>query len=183
MSTGVGKRGVLVAAAAVGLLCSTSCRPSVDTSEAGAGGWPEPLRQMAVDAEQEFQAPTVSVQAVMDLPEDVIVVDVRNLDESTVSQLAGAQLLSTDQQRAEFLASAPTQQVLVYCTAGWRSGDYTRQLVDAGITAWNLEGGICAWAVAGNELVDADGKPTLKIHSFNDDMKKCVPATHEAVVE
>ena len=39
--------------------------------------------------------------------------------------------------------------ILVYCTVGCRSGAYTKKLQKQGFNAFNLYGGVLAWALEG----------------------------------
>ena len=99
-----------------------------------------------------------------------------------MSSVPGARALADDAARAAFLAAPPDGPVLVVCTAGWRSAEFTGHLIRAGVQASNVEGGVCALAAAGVELVDAEGRPTRRIHAFSSDFADCVPAGFEAVV-
>ncbi len=141
--------------------------------------WPDPLQKIAAKAFSRFGVPTVLPAEVV--PDQVLLIDVRTPEEVAVSRIPEARLLVSQDQRDEFLHSNPSQPVVVYCTAGWRSAEFTEELVDVGIPAVNLSGGICAWAAAERPVVDADGNPTRRIHSFNEDFADCVPENFQAV--
>lgn len=49
--------------------------------------------------------------------------------------------------------------VVCVCHSGGRSAHAADALVRAGFDAWNLAGGMTAWAAAGLPVVDADGAP------------------------
>jgi rhodanese-related sulfurtransferase len=89
-----------------------------------------------------------------------LVVDARSPAEIAVSRIPGAILPH------QLPAADDGRPVLVYCTIGMRSAQATRRLRGAGYTAFNLTGGVLAWAAAGGELVDADGQPTRKVHTY-----------------
>ena len=117
-----------------------------------------------------------------------IVVDVREPRETDVSRVPGAVLLPDRRAREAFIAERSAageaeRAVLVYCTAGWRSAEATLEFRAAGLPAYNLEGGVCAWAVAGGPLVDADGAATRRIHAYSADFADCVPSSYEIVVD
>jgi rhodanese-related sulfurtransferase len=144
------------------------------------GAWPPSLAELAERTRDRFAAPTVTVAGAAAL-DDPIVVDVRTPPEIAVSRLEGSRPLPTEEDREAFLSEHPARPVLVYCTAGWRSAEYTQVLRDHGIEAFNLEGGICSWVLHGKQIVDAAGGPATRIHAFSADFADCVPAGYEAV--
>jgi rhodanese-related sulfurtransferase len=146
-----------------------------------ASDWPPHLADIVAEAREEFGVPTVSVVERGALPAGTVVVDVRTAEESAVSSLPGARRLSSKSARKAFLAEKPAGPVLVYCTAGWRSAEFTRDLRKAGVEAYNLEGGICAWALYGQSVVDDAGQETRRIHGYSSDWADCVPEGYEAV--
>ncbi len=56
-------------------------------------------------------------------------------------------------------SSADGRPVIAVCRSGNRSGDATRQLRRAGVDAFNLSGGMLAWAEGGLPIVRTDGTP------------------------
>ncbi len=143
--------------------------------------WPDHLAEIVAEARDEFRVPTVTVRGRAKLPPGLIVVDVRAAEEAAVSAVPGARLLDSKAKRRAFLEEEHEQPVLVYCTAGWRSAEFTRDLRAAGVDAYNLEGGLCAWALYGQALVDAAGEPTKRVHGYSKDWADCVPPGYEAV--
>ncbi len=143
--------------------------------------WPEHLVSIVAEARERFGVPTLSVADRKTLPPETIVVDVRQPHEMAVSTIAGARRLESKSARQAFLREKPNAPVLVYCTAGWRSAEFTEDLVDAGVEAYNLEGGICAWVLHGNTVVDAGGEPTQRVHGYSAEWADCVPEGYEAV--
>lgn len=73
------------------------------------------------------------------------------------------------------------RQIVPYCTIGYRSAHYTRQLKQQGIDAANLVGSIVSWAEAGLPLVTPDGDQTQRLHTWS----RCIPAPagYQQVVE
>jgi rhodanese-related sulfurtransferase len=145
--------------------------------------WPEQLREWSAKAREEIGAPTLTAAEAAALPDDVLVVDVREAREIAVSTLPRAMPLASEAARDEFVRKAAGETVLVYCTVGWRSAQYAKALADAGITAFNIDGGLCAWAAAGLPVLDAAHQPTKRIHAYSRDFAGCVPAGFEAVTE
>ena len=57
--------------------------------------------------------------------------------------------------------------VVPFCTVGYRSAQYCRQLHAEGLRARNLEGSILAWTQAGYELVTRPAQEaTARVHVF-----------------
>ena len=146
-------------------------------------GWPEQLKSLVISARDRFEVPSLFPVAGFDLPGDAVIVDVRTSAEIAVSVIPGSRALSDDDLREAFLAEIHPGPVVVYCTAGWRSAEFTAELVDAGVQAVNLEGGVCAWALMGGALVDQQGASTQRIHAFSDDFAQCVPHGFQAVFD
>ncbi len=93
-----------------------------------------------------------------------LILDVRSDEERRVSILPGATDLGSWRAHRRQWQGRP---VLAYCTIGYRSGRYTRKLRREGIEAYNLAGGILAWAHAGGPVVDGrTGRPTHRVHVY-----------------
>lgn len=104
----------------------------------------------------------------------LVLVDVREADEQAVSTLPGCpsgavQVLSRtefDAIKARHLRS----RVVCYCTAGYRSGLYAKQLIEDGYSAVNLAGGIVGWTQAGLPLAagppGSQGGDTRRVHVY-----------------
>lgn len=176
-------RGARRMAALVLALLAACAEPGVpDPPATRVEGWPEQLSELVDSARERFGVPSVDATSVPGaLPPGAVLVDVRTADEIAVSRVSGARPLTDDAARAAFLAAQPEQPVYVVCTAGWRSAEFTSYLIQGGIEAYNVEGGLCALAAAGAELVDAAGEPTRRIHAFSQDFIGCVPDGYEAV--
>ena len=108
--------------------------------------------------------PTVAVDSVPSpLPEGLVVIDVREPVEWRHGHIDGARhipLREVPQRRAE----VPTDhQVLVVCKVGSRSARATGFLVQNGIDAVNLDGGMLDWEAAGRPMVSESGHPAQVI--------------------
>lgn len=104
----------------------------------------------------------ISVEELLDLQQRgrVTLVDVRDDKERVISMIPGAV------SRAAFEddpAAHRDATVVTYCTLGYRSGLYARQLQQEGWRVFNLEGSILAWTHSGRPLADGDG-PTRRVH-------------------
>jgi rhodanese-related sulfurtransferase len=97
------------------------------------------------------------------IPAGAIVLDVRENDEWAAGHIDGAVHLPMGEV-PDRLAELPTDQpVAVLCRAGGRSARVTAYLVQAGIDARNINGGMQAWEAAGRPMVSENGGPPTVI--------------------
>jgi rhodanese-related sulfurtransferase len=110
----------------------------------------------------------------------LIVVDVREPVEFSVSRLRGARHVGTATEIKNFInALGPNIKgatVVFYCTSGGRSGPYAQMAQDdlkaAGAkNTFTLKGGIIAWANDQRPLVDAKGA-TPYVHTYDAETAK-----------
>lgn len=100
--------------------------------------------------------PTVSVG---DVPGDGFLLDVREGDEWAAGHAEGAVHVPMSDflaRFAEVTEKAADRRVFVVCRVGGRSAQVTGYLVQQGIEAVNVDGGMQSWVDAGRPLV-ADG--------------------------
>lgn len=160
-------RRALAVAAACLLPTSGACGQSSD-AEAAAKRLAVSRSAHAVHEEYP-DVPVLSPQQVMAAmkTDDVVLVDVRSPEERGVSMLPGAM------SRAEFEAAladpdadlAKGRTVVAYCTIGFRSSAWAKQMAERGVPVFNLEGSILAWTHAAGPLV-ANGTPTRRLHVY-----------------
>jgi rhodanese-related sulfurtransferase len=124
--------------------------------------------------------PFISAAEVAALVRDggCVLVDARSAKEQKVSMIPGA--VTADEIRAA-LAGLGGRKLIVYCTVGVRSGDMARKLRNDGIDAYNLRGGVLAWARA-QEAFACQGKPTKSVHVFGSAWN-VLPAGYTPVME
>jgi rhodanese-related sulfurtransferase len=101
--------------------------------------------------------------------EPIVLLDTRAIEEFNVSHLQGAQFIDykkfTTQQLDTLSRNTP---IVVYCSVGYRSERVGEKLIAAGFKdVKNLYGGIFEWANKGHPLVDANGRTTLNVHTYN----------------
>ena len=94
---------------------------------------------------------------------EVVLVDVRSPEEIAVSFIPGA---ITKEEFEDNLDRYRDSTIVVYCTIGYRSGKYAKELRQRGIELLNLEGSLLAWTHVGGKLVNATGA-TKQIHVFD----------------
>ena len=90
-----------------------------------------------------------------------VILDVRPQVERDISMIPEALTLEQFERKAY-----QDNHVLVYCTVGYRSGLYVRELQEEGIKAFNLWGGVLAWALEGEAFVTPNGQKTSKVHVY-----------------
>lgn len=108
---------------------------------------------------------SVPAVPVSDLPEDIVLLDVREDDEWTAGHAPEAVHVPMGQvpQRLDEIATAvPGRPVHVVCRSGARSARITAYLSGIGLEAVNVDGGMRAWSGAGRPLVaEASAPPTV----------------------
>ncbi|MFK4224583.1 rhodanese-like domain-containing protein [Streptomyces sp. NPDC019890] len=106
--------------------------------------------------------PSVDPAAV---PADGLVLDVREDDEWAAGHVKGALHVPMSDFVARFgevtEALADGGRAYVMCRVGGRSAQVTQYLVQQGIDAVNIEGGMLAWDGAGRPMVTDDGTPAF----------------------
>jgi rhodanese-related sulfurtransferase len=145
-------------------------------------GWPELLISWAEKATGRFGVPTLTAAGAAGLSDEVLIVDVRETREIKISRISGSLPLSSKTAQSDFIARAAGKTVVVYCTVGWRSAEYTERLVVAGVDAYNIDGGICGWAASGEPLINSLGLISHDIHAYNADFTGAVPEGYEPVL-
>ncbi|MGW7362654.1 rhodanese-like domain-containing protein [Streptomyces sp. NPDC054841] len=109
-------------------------------------------------------APLPSVD-VASVPADGLVLDVREDDEWAAGHVEGALHVPISDFVARFgqvtEAVAEGRRAYVMCRVGGRSAQVTQYLVQQGIDAVNIDGGMQAWDAAGRPMVTEDGSPAF----------------------
>jgi rhodanese-related sulfurtransferase len=105
------------------------------------------------------QIPTVTIDGVPDpLPDSVAVLDVREPVEWMHGHIEGATHIPL-MELPQRLEEVPPGQVLVVCKVGGRSAQAVGYLVQQGIDAVNLDGGMLEWADSGRPMVAESESP------------------------
>jgi rhodanese-related sulfurtransferase len=93
------------------------------------------------------------------VPDGLVVLDVREDDEWTAGHVEGSMHIPLNELDARLGEVSADAQTLVVCRSGNRSAYATAFLLQQGIDAVNLDGGLVAWASAGRRLVTDSGQP------------------------
>jgi rhodanese-related sulfurtransferase len=103
--------------------------------------------------------PTASVAGVPDpLPVGLLVLDVREDQEWDAGHIPGSVHVPLMQLGARYPELPDADQTLVVCRVGNRSAYAAGFLLQQGVDAVNLDGGLVEWQRAGRELVTDDGR-------------------------
>ena len=104
------------------------------------------------------QAPMSVAQSLVSEP--VLLLDVRTRDEFDAEHLACAiHVIAPEAAHRlihDFLVATPHGRIVAYCTVGYRSAQFAEHMASVGCAhVENLEGGIWAWAAAGQPIIRA----------------------------
>ena len=115
----------------------------------------------------------------------VCVVDVRESDEWEAGHLPDAIHLPLGSLSEQFDAVPSDVDVVAVCRTGRRSARAVEMLRKHGRRAENLDGGLIAWAEAGNSLVDYRGQPgfVLPPEEDRDDLPEDLAQTRDNFLE
>jgi rhodanese-related sulfurtransferase len=112
---------------------------------------------------EAMDIPTASVSGVPDpLPDGLLVLDVREDDEWRAGHVEGSvhvPLMELGARYTDLPELSEADQTLVVCRVGNRSAYAAAFLIQQGIDAVNLEGGLAAWEASGRSLVADGGRP------------------------
>jgi rhodanese-related sulfurtransferase len=109
-----------------------------------------------------LSVPSVTVdQLPTQLPDDLVVVDVREPIEWQHGHLEGSLHLPMSELPARFDELPPDRRLLIVCKVGGRSARVVQYLVQQGIDAFNLDGGLVEWEAAGRPLISDAGDPMV----------------------
>jgi rhodanese-related sulfurtransferase len=109
-----------------------------------------------------MEIPTASVSGIPDpLPAGLLVLDVREDDEWRAGHVEGSLHVPLMELDARYGELPEADQTLVVCRVGNRSAYAAAFLIQQGIAAVNLEGGLVAWVAAGRALVADHDQPPM----------------------
>lgn len=103
--------------------------------------------------------PTVSVS---EIPDDAVLLDVREADEWKAGHSERARHLPLTELAARYTEIPIDDQVYVICRSGGRSARATTWLNQNGFEATNVAGGMGAWQDGGLPLVGEPDEPYVK---------------------
>ncbi|WP_436517596.1 rhodanese-like domain-containing protein [Ekhidna sp. To15] len=113
--------------------------------------------------------PLIKADSLKPRMDDVVILDTRAIEEFEISHLHGARFVDYDAFEIDQVKDIPKdQEVIVYCSVGYRSERVGEKLKKAGFTnVKNLYGGIFSWKNEGYEVVGVNNTPTDSVHTYN----------------
>lgn len=115
-----------------------------------------------IDSYLTFNADTISVESAIE-KNTVVFVDCRAKEEYEVSKIEGAIYYENFNWEDH-----EGKDIVVYCSIGKRSEDYSVKLVSKGAKkVFNLYGGIFDWVNKGNPVVNQEGQETEEVHTYS----------------
>lgn len=113
--------------------------------------------------------PLIKADSLQSKVADVVLLDTRAKEEYQISHIKGARFIDYDDFEMNQVEDIPKdQEVIVYCSVGYRSERVGEQLQKAGFSnVKNLYGGIFGWKNEGYEVVGPNNMPTDSVHTYN----------------
>ena len=109
------------------------------------------------------------LKALLDKGEAPIIIDVREPEEQAVSRIPGAKTIEEFEQFRRTARFTKDTLIVTHCTIGYRSGNYAKELNGSGIgNVRNLAGSLLSWTHVGGALVDSNGEPTKRVHTYGE---------------
>lgn len=154
---------LLVAALALATGCAFWRKPPPDRPSLVNRELDEKLAQLL-----RYDVPLVSVDSLTRMTAPLLL-DTRGRYEFQVSHLPGAVRVEPGQAPPTWLDTVPRDRlIVVYCSVGYRSEKFARELRAAGFTAVsNLYGSLFEWVDRGHLVVDSTGAPTDQVHTYD----------------
>ncbi len=116
-----------------------------------------------------FTVPAISCDQLKASQEKFLVLDAREPEEFMVSHIAQSKNVGFKKFDISMLDDVTKETpIVVYCSIGYRSEKIGEKLKNAGFShVYNLYGSIFEWINQSNAIVDINGLPTKKIHTYN----------------
>jgi len=128
-----------------------------------------PEFEKEVDSYLTYSVPAITVKNLIQIKDDVVLLDAREMNEYEVSHIPGAKYVGFDNFDDSVLEGIDKdQRIVIYCSIGFRSEKIGEKIKKLGFSnAYNLFGSIFEWTNAGQPLEDKNGKSTNRIHTYN----------------
>lgn len=105
---------------------------------------------------QDMAVPQVPAAQV---PQDALLLDVREHDEWEAGHVPGAQHIPLGELGTRYTELGRDRPLYVICRVGHRSGHAARALAGAGWQAHNVSDGMVGWQAAGRPMTSESGTP------------------------
>lgn len=116
-----------------------------------------------------FTIPVIDVTAAIKFKPEFVFLDAREKEEYDLSHIEGAGHIGFENfDISEISHLDKGQNIIVYCSVGYRSEKIGERLKKAGYkNIYNLYGSIFEWVNRGYPIVDSTGTNTLILHTYN----------------
>ena len=123
-----------------------------------------------------LKVPVIGVDEAFKFRSQFKFIDIREREEFEVSHIPNAIYGGYDDFDISNLSEIEKgQEIIVYCSIGYRSEKVGSKLKKAGYqNVRNLYGSIFEWVNRGYPVVDSSGNPTKKIHAYNKSWSKWI---------
>lgn len=124
------------------------------------------VKVMAKNISKKFKSvPQITIEKFRQIPsEEIVLVDVRPKVEREVSIIPNAISVEEFEKNSN---QYKEKKVVAYCTIGFRSSEWIKQLNEKGFKGYNLEESILGWANRHLKLVDNKGE-TKRVHVYEE---------------
>ncbi|NBU36070.1 MAG: rhodanese-like domain-containing protein [Bacteroidetes bacterium] len=129
-----------------------------------------------IDGLLSFTVPLLSVSNLIKNKDNYIIFDAREKEEFEISHIPDAIFLGYSDFNEIRLKDIPKESsIVVYCSIGYRSEKIGEKMLRSGYkNVYNLYGSIFEWVNENYPLVNAKGKFTSNLHSYNKSWSKWV---------
>ncbi len=126
-----------------------------------------PSYHRMLDSLLDHSVPEVTVADIE--ASEALLLDARELNEFKVSRIENARWVGFNTFSLKSVKDVPKdQEIIVYCSVGYRSEKVAEKLQAAGFTnVSNLYGGIFEWVNQDRDLVDSEGHHTGRVHAYD----------------
>lgn len=116
--------------------------------------------------------PYISVEALKDIQNQVVLLDAREKKEYEVSHIKDAKFVGYTHFKMDTITAQnipKDTKIVVYCSLGIRSEDISEKLKKAGYTnVYNLYGGIFEWKNKDFSVMNSKEETTEEVHAFSE---------------
>jgi len=119
------------------------------------------IQSMYLEYKKDF--PEVRDIQAKELKKSYVFIDIRTDRERALSTIPGS--ISKEDFEAN-IEDYIDQDLVTFCTVGYRSGIYAQELMEEGHRVQNLVGGVLMWAHDGRKFIDSKGHPTKTVHVY-----------------
>lgn len=115
--------------------------------------------------------PYITAETLLQEKTKLLIFDSRELKEYNTSHIENAICVGYDHFNIDSIKKDypdKGKKIIIYCSLGIRSETIGKELKKAGYTnLFNLYGGIFEWKNKNFVIIDSEGQPTEKVHTFN----------------